>query len=309
MSDVLAALLRQVTARLEAAGVPSPRADAAALAGHVLGLPPGELAAAAVLGRRLEPAELADLETLTARRERRVPLQHLTGTAAFRTLTLAVGPGVFLPRPETELAAQLAIDELRARSSAVAVPLAVDLCTGSGAIALSLAAEVPGLRAYAVEVSETAARYARRNTEGTGLTDRVRVLVGDARRPLPELEPIEGRVDVVTCNPPYIPPDGVPVDPEVRDHDPELALYGGGPDGLALPLELAAHAMVLLAPGGLLVMEHADGQWPALAAALDRQGWTDLADHRDLAGRSRTATARRPGTDHLVGEHGSSHPR
>lgn len=308
-TDALTETLRLVTARLQAAGVPSPRADATALAGHVLGLGAGEVTAAAVLGRTLTREQAAKLDALTGGRARRVPLQHLTGMAAFRTLTLAVGPGVFVPRPETELAAQLAIDELRACSGAVGVPHAVDLCTGSGAIALALAAEVPRLTVDAVELSETAAAYACRNAADTGLADRVRVLVGDARLRLPELAPVEGRVAVVTCNPPYIPPDGVPVDPEVRDHDPELALYGGGPDGLALPLELAARAMVLLAPGGLLVLEHADGQWPALADALGRQGWSGLADHRDLAGRSRAVTARRPGIDRPGGEHGSSDPR
>lgn len=290
----LSAALRAVTARLSTAGVPSPRADAATLAGYVLELPAGELAAAAVLGRRLLPDQREELAELTRRREQRVPLQHLTGTAAFRTLTLAVGPGVFIPRPETELTAQLGIDELRSRSEPPSGRLAVDLGTGSGAIALSLAAEVPTVTAYAVELSEAALAYARANAERNGLAERVRVVAGDARLPLPELAPIEGRVGVVTCNPPYIPPGGVPVDPEVRDHDPALALYGGGPDGLELPLQLAARAMALLVPGGLLVMEHADGQWPALADALDRQGWSDLADHRDLAGRSRVVTARAP---------------
>ncbi len=305
MTDPLSVALRLVTARLEAAGIPSARADATLLAGHVLGLAPGAVAAAAVLGRVLTPEQAAELDELTARRERRVPLQHLTGAAAFRTLTLAVGPGVFVPRPETEQTAQLAIEELAVLAAAGRTPTAVDLCTGSGAIALSLAVEVPGVRVNAVELSEAALVYARRNVERCGLPDRVDLVAGDARLPLPELASIEGRVDVVTCNPPYIPPDGVPVDPEVRDHDPELALYGGGPDGLALPLELAARAMVLLAPGGLLVLEHADGQWPALADGLRRQGWVDLADHADLAGRSRAVTARRPGADR---EHGSSDP-
>lgn len=288
----LSTALREIRGRLTDAGVPSPRADAALLAGHVLGLAPAEVTAAAVLGRRLTPAQARELAALTGSRVRRVPLQHLTGTAAFRTLELAVGPGVFIPRPETELTAHLAIAELRSRAPASA--LAVDLCTGSGAIALALATEVPRLTVYAVEVSEAALAYARANVDHARLADRVHLLGADARTALPELAPIQGRAHVVTCNPPYIPPDGVPVEPEVRDHDPELALYGGGPQGLDLPVALAARAMALLAPGGLLVMEHADGQYPALATVLSGQGWVDLADHRDLADRSRVVTARAP---------------
>ncbi len=286
----LRAALRTVAAELSAAGVPSPRNDAALLAGHVLAMSPGEVAAAAVLGVTLTADQARRLERLAACRAERVPLQHLTGQAGFRGLTLAVGPGVFVPRPETEVTAQLAIEALGGDPSYL-----VDLCTGSGAIAVAVAAERPATRVWAVEVSPEALAYARENLARTGLADRVTLVAGDARQALPDLAPIDGRVDVVTCNPPYIPPDAVPVDPEVRDHDPELALYGGGPDGLDLPVALAARALRLVRPGGLLVMEHADGQWPTLATALAGQGWVELADHADLAGRSRVATARAPG--------------
>ncbi len=288
----LRSALRAVTERLAAAGVSSPQTDATLLAAHVLALSPGELSAAAVLRRQLSRTECAALETLTLGREQRIPVQHLTGSAAFRSLNLAVGPGVFVPRPETEVTAQLAIDFLR--TVGARAPLAVDLCTGSGAIALALATEVATLTVFAVEVSPSALEYARENLARTGLAGRVQLVAGDARTLLTELAPFAASVDVVTCNPPYIPPDGVPIEVEVRDHDPELALYGGGDDGLDLPLALAARALTLLRPGGLLVLEHADGQWPVLARALTQQGWLQLADHGDLAGRSRVATGVAP---------------
>ncbi len=287
--------LRVVAGRLETAGVAAPLADASLLLGHVLCLGFGEVAAAAALGRALTESQAADLEELTRRRVERVPLQHLTGVAGFRTLTLRVGPGVFVPRPESEITAQWAIDLLGRRPRSASAPVVVDLCTGSGAIALAVATEVPEATVYAVEVSPQAREYAADNLARCPAGARVRLIAGDAREALPELAALEGAVDVVICNPPYIPPDGVPVDPEVRDHDPPLALYGGGPDGLELPVALAARARRLLAPDGWLIMEHGDGQWPALSAALAGQGWAELADHPDLAGRSRVLTAREQG--------------
>ena len=277
----LRAAVRAATARLAEAGVPSPEADALALAAHALGVDVGDVRKAMVLGG---PAPAA-YEALVAERASRVPLQHLTGRAGFRRLELAVGPGVFVPRPETELVAGLAIDAARA----LAAPVVVDLCTGSGAIALAVADEVPDARVYAVELGEDAHAWAERNVADTGLG--VDLRHGDATTAFPELE---GAVDVVVSNPPYIPLGMVPLDPEVRDHDPELALYGGSDDGLRTPLAVAARAAVLLKPGGVLVMEHADTQGSSLPAALRRTGaWTDVTDHDDLAGRPRVTTARR----------------
>ncbi|HPK88183.1 MAG TPA: methyltransferase, partial [Dermatophilaceae bacterium] len=165
----------------------------------------------------------------------------------------------------------------------------VDLCTGSGAIAFSLKAERPDLVSRAIEADPLAHAWAVANRDRLGLD--VQVDLGDARTAYPELV---GTVDVVTCNPPYIPDDQVPVDPEVRDHDPALALYGGSADGLALPLAMAARAAQLLRPGGVLVMEHADVQGPAILRALAATGsWRDAADHADLTGRPRVVVARR----------------
>jgi release factor glutamine methyltransferase len=279
-SDLRAAV-RAATSRLADAGVPSPEADAVALAAHLMKVSVGDVRKAMVLGA---PAPAA-YEALVDERAARVPLQHLTGRAGFRRLELSVGPGVFVPRPETEFVAGLAIDA----ALALEAPVVVDLCTGSGAIALAVADEVPTATVYAVELGREAHAWAERNVADTGLA--VDLRLGDATKSFPELD---GTVDVVVANPPYIPVGMVPLDPEVRDHDPELALYGGGEDGLAIPLAVARRAAELLRPGGLLVMEHADSQGVSLPGALRRAGeWTDVADHDDLTGRPRATTARR----------------
>jgi release factor glutamine methyltransferase len=279
-SDLRAAV-RAATSRLADAGVPSPEADAVALAAHLMKVSVGDVRKAMVLGA---PAPAA-YEALVDERAARVPLQHLTGRAGFRRLELSVGPGVFVPRPETEFVAGLAIDA----ALALEAPVVVDLCTGSGAIALAVADEVPTATVYAVELGREAHAWAERNVADTALA--VDLRLGDASESFPELD---GTVDVVVANPPYIPVGMVPLDPEVRDHDPELALYGGSEDGLAIPLAVARRAAELLRPGGLLVMEHADSQGVSLPGALRRAGeWTDVADHDDLTGRPRATTARR----------------
>ncbi|HET8601045.1 MAG TPA: peptide chain release factor N(5)-glutamine methyltransferase [Segeticoccus sp.] len=280
MSDAV----RQAAQLLAEHDVPSPETDAIALAAHVVGCDPAELHRRMVLGDAV-PADWDRFEELVAERARRIPLQHLTGRAGFRRLELAVGPGVFVPRPETELTAELAIAAAHETSRAVVV----DLCTGSGAIALSVKDEVPLAQVYAVELSPEAHAWALQNRERTGLD--VELRLGDAAIAFPELA---GRVDVVVCNPPYIPEGMVPTEPEVRDHDPELALYGGSLDGLAVPLALAARAADLLRDEGALVMEHADVQGTWLPDALERAGvWREVADHKDLTGRPRVVTAHR----------------
>lgn len=284
--------VRAATHVLADAGVASAPVDALVLAAHALGVEVAEARRVLVLGGVAAPAGYA---ALVAERARRVPLQHLTGQAHFRSLTLKVGPGVFVPRPETETLVSLALEALdtlnapegpagRARS---ATPLVVDLCTGSGAIALSLKAERPALQVRAVELDPLAHAWAVANRDRLALD--VELRLGDARTAYPELA---GQVDLVTCNPPYIPTDQVPVDPEVRDHDPELALYGGSADGLAIPLAMADRAADLLRPGGRLFMEHADVQGPALLRALAATGeWACATDHADLTGRPRVVSA------------------
>ncbi|MGA8977668.1 MAG: peptide chain release factor N(5)-glutamine methyltransferase [Pedococcus sp.] len=278
----LRAAVRAAASRLAGAGVPSPENDALTLAAHVLRRPVGEVRTAMVVGA---PApDPAAYQRLVEHRADRVPLQHLTGRAAFRRLELSVGPGVFTPRPETEVVAGLAIEAALASGGA---PVVVDLCTGSGAIALAVADEVSTATVYAVELGEDAHAWAARNVATTGLD--VTLVQGDATSAFPELD---GAVDVVVSNPPYIPVGMVPLDPEVRDHDPALALYGGSEDGLAIPLAVAARAAVLLRAGGVLVMEHADSQGVALPAALERTGrWVEVRDEVDLTGRPRATVA------------------
>jgi release factor glutamine methyltransferase len=277
--DDLRAAVRAATERLAEAGIPSPEADAVVLAAHAMKVSVGEVHKAMVLGG-LVPAAY---QGLVEERAARVPLQHLTGSAGFRRLELSVGPGVFVPRPETELVAGLAVEAALALES----PVVVDLCTGSGAIALAIADEVPTATVYAVELGREAHAWAERNVADTGLA--VELRLGDATDAFPELD---GMVDLVVSNPPYIPVGMVPLEPEVRDHDPELALYGGSADGLAIPLAVAGRAAGLLRPGGLLVMEHADSQGVSLPTALRRTGeWRDVADHDDLTGRPRATTA------------------
>lgn len=272
--------------RLTAAGCTSARADAVALAAHVLGLHAGELVAVELRGGSIGAQAADRLERLVDERARRVPLQHLTGTAGFRGLELFVGPGVFVPRPETELVTGAAVE---AALAAGPRPLVVDLCTGSGAIAAAVAHEVPGALVHAVEIDPQAHAWAARNLAGSG----VRLHLADATDAAAEPAGMDRRVDVVVSNPPYVPDGMEPIDPEVADHDPAVALYGG-PDGLGLPRRVAARAAVLLRPGGTFVMEHAHGQQPRLVRALAGAGWADVAGHADLAGRERFVVATAP---------------
>ncbi|MBB0247134.1 peptide chain release factor N(5)-glutamine methyltransferase [Streptomyces alkaliphilus] len=283
--SVLLAEVARATQRLADAGVPSPRHDAEELAAFVHETDRARLHLVA------DPDFDARYWEAIARREAREPLQHITGRAWFRYLELRVGPGVFVPRPETESVVGWAIDAVRAMD--VAEPLVVDLCTGSGAIALALAQEVPRARVHAVELDERAVGWARRNIASIPEGTRVTLHHGNALTALPELN---GRVDLVISNPPYIPlTEWEHVAPEARDHDPQLALFSGE-DGLDTirGLERAAHR--LLRPGGVVVVEHADsqgGQVPWLFP--EDRGWADAADHPDLNNRPRFATARRVG--------------
>jgi release factor glutamine methyltransferase len=275
-------LLREVgraTVRLAEAGVPSPRNDAEELAAAIHGVERAQL-------HTVHDADFdARFWAAVARREAREPLQHITGKAYFRYLELEVGPGVFVPRPETEAVAGWAIDMLHARS--LEQPLVVDLCTGSGAIALAVADEVPHAVVHAVELDERAFGWALRNAEGST----VRLHQGDMAAALPELD---GTVDLVISNPPYIPLEAwESVAVEVRDHDPALALWSGE-DGLDAIRAVEQTAWRLLKPGGFVVVEHADVQGELAPAVFkERPGWTEIADHDDLAGRARFVTARK----------------
>ncbi len=281
----IASLLRAASTRLAAAGVPDPLVDAELLLGHVRGLGRGEVQAATVRGDTLTGDEAERFETALARREAREPLQHITGVAPFRHLTLAVGPGVFVPRPETEGVVQHAIDALL--HAPEAEPIGVDLGTGSGAIALAMATEVPHARVFAAELSPDAYAWARRNTAGAA---NLTLVLADMADAFPELD---GLASVVVSNPPYVPDDAIPRDPEVRLHDPAMALYGGA-DGLDLVRTLSHSALRLLRPGGLLVIEHGELQGADIRRLLEDDGWRATATHRDLTLRDRSTTALRP---------------
>ncbi len=245
--------------RLSSVGVPSPNVDASMIVAHVLDVPRSRL----MLQDLVDDAQRVQIETLLSQRLSRVPLQHILGVAHFRYLELKVGPGVFIPRPETELLAEAAIRALRESSSKVAV----DLCTGSGAVALAMATEVPESTVYAVELDPTAAMWAQSNVAAHAdvlaqVGSRVEVIVDDAAlvsEPGHELSHLVRQASVVAANPPYIPEGMIPREVEVRDHDPAMALYSGA-DGLTVTRRVVLTAGLLLREGGLLVIEHADIQ-------------------------------------------------
>jgi release factor glutamine methyltransferase len=275
------------TEQLAAAGVDSPQHDARALAVHVLGLAkPSDLLLADVL----DAEQAAAYATLVGRRADRVPLQHLTGSVGFRYIELEVGPGVFVPRPETESVVQWAVDAVKAHGWTA--PLCVDLCTGSGTIAFALANELPGATVHAVERDEAALAWTRRNAANRVKAGdpEVTLHLGSAEDALPGLD---GTLDLVISNPPYVATTESHIpDPEVLDHDPGIALWAGE-DGLDVIRLVEQAARRLLKPGGLIVVEHSDRQGstaPALFAAAG--GWSEVEDHRDYAGRDRYVTAR-----------------
>lgn len=287
-------LLAAATAQLAEAGVASPGHDARALLAHAAGLDVSRLALLDDVddSQRQAYAELID------ERARRVPLQHLTGRAGFRYLDLAVGPGVFVPRPETE---QLVAWGL-ARIADAERPVVVDLCAGSGAVALAVAQEHPGAQVFAVEREELALAWARRNaTDRIAAGDApVTVLRGDALDPQ-LLAELAGTVDLLLANPPYVPVGSV-VEREVAEHDPPAALWGGS-DGLQVVRAVVQRAATLLRTGSWCGIEHADVQGNAVPAVFARAGgWTEVADHPDLAGRPRFTGGRWSGRDSRTGD-------
>ena len=288
MSLPVSVLLRDVVAhaaaRFAEAGIDSAQVDAELLAAYVLKLNRGQLQSAMIADQTLSEGDAEELTNLYGRRIKREPLQHITGKAYFRNLELEVGRGVFIPRPETEFVAQLAIDALR--GTAGVQPIAIDLGTGSGAIALAMATEVPHAKIFAVEKSDLAMPFTRKNFENYA-AENAQVIHGDLTDAFTELD---GLVAVVASNPPYIPLQAIPRDIEVRDFDPQLALYGGE-DGMAVMHGVSATAMRLLHPGGFLVVEHADSQGAQVSQLLLADGWRQVRSHKDLTGRDRAVTA------------------
>jgi release factor glutamine methyltransferase len=280
-APTVAGAARVVEAALAAAGCVSARAEARWLLEEALG------AGAGTLPRRarspLDPDAAERLAGMTARRAAGEPLQYVIGWAPFGRLRLAVGPGVFVPRPETEGLADRAAAHLRAAGAA---PVAVDLCTGSGAIACYLADAVPGARVLATELHEPSLAWARRNAAADG----VEVLGGDLDERLPAR--LEGTVAVLTANVPYVPTGAMPLLPgDVREHEPEIAL-DGGPDGLDVLRRVVELAPRWLAAGGWILCEVGDDQGDAAAALLAGAGFGDVAVRQDLVGRDRVVEGR-----------------
>jgi release factor glutamine methyltransferase len=292
-------LVADATNRLTHAGIASPSADAAELLAHVLGTTRGRL----LLQDEVTPEQKSTFERLLTKRLGRTPLQHLTGVAGFRYLWIQIGPGAFVPRPETEVLTEMAIREVRSIGAAgVERPIIVDLCSGSGAIAVSIATECTDVDVHAVELSSDALEWTHRNAaaHAESMADRgsrLTVHQGDVTSP-EALAFLQGQVHVVVTNPPYIPEAATPIDPEVALHDPRMALYGGH-DGLDVVRGLLPLAQALLVPGGYLAIEHADAQGEAAGSSgvpgllRSRPGWSEVADHDDLNGRPRVTTARK----------------
>ncbi len=280
---LLSDLLARGTELLTSAGVESAEVDAQLLAAHVLGFSRGELQAKSITNFEID--DVGEIEALFQKRSERIPLQHLTGVAYFRNLALTVAPGVFIPRPETEVVTEFAVQALRAVPGE---PIAVDLCTGSGAIAISLATEAPNSLVYAWELNPDSEQPLRENIAVNG--GRVNLVMGDIAEEHPLFQELAGRVDVVVSNPPYIPTGAVPVDVEVQLHEPELALYGGA-DGMDIMKVVSKRALQLLKPGGFLVVEHADSQAKIVADLFEADGWRQIRSHRDLNARDRATTA------------------
>lgn len=276
-----------VTNRLEEAGIENAGIDAELLIAHVLHVSRGDVRLAHLRGDEVDDEKAEEILALSAERAERVPLQHLTGRAPFRHLDLHVGKGVFVPRPETETLAQIAINYLAV--AAEPEPIAVDLGSGSGAIALAMATEAPRSRVFAVERSDDAVVWTKKNVAEFG-GDNISVIHGSFHDDLPELE---GKVAVVATNPPYIPEGAIPRDPEVRLHDPYQALYSGQ-DGLDDIRILSKVGLKLARAGGLIAIEHGELQGSDVRDILRTAGWTSAATHPDLTQRDRVTTAIAP---------------
>lgn len=286
---LVAEALASLRDRLAAAGVPSPEADAGILLGSLLGLSRGELLAHAHQGRDLSAEVSAALEPLVQRREAREPLQHIVGRAPFMNFEVEVGPGVFIPRPETESLAERALSIAQSFGVDERGLSIVDLCSGSGVLAISLARAVPWASVVAVEVSPEACDYLERNVSrlAPSVTVKCSSVVDFAATQA------ESSLDMIVANPPYIPDSEVPNDPEVFAHDPHLALFGGT-DGLDVVREIVEFALRALRPGGVIMMEHSNLQGDAIAELLAESGFRTIHTEQDLLGRDRFTHAVAP---------------
>jgi release factor glutamine methyltransferase len=279
--------ITQAIETLRIAGVRSPQADAEHLAAYLLGVERTRLA----LTPLVAPSMLAEFQAMVERRALRIPLQHLIGTAAMGDVDLEVGPGVFIPRPETELLFAYALGRLEILPHDH-TPIVVDLCTGSGALALAIAQARPDAEVHAVELDPAASKWARRNADlRIAAGDTPIIVHADDATDKNLLTELNGKVDLIVSNPPYI-PDGTDLDPEVADHDPHLALFGG-PDGLDVIRAMIPTITRLLRQGGSVAIEHDDTNGTELAALLSKADYTEIIEHPDLSGKPRFVVATR----------------
>lgn len=283
-------VIRDAAVQLREAGIETPEHDAKLLLAEAAGVELRDVDKALLMGEELGTAEqLARFQSMLARRAKREPLQYITGHAPFRYLDLKVGLGVFIPRPETETVVQAGLDWLTEHG--MIHPRVVDLCAGSGAIGLSVVSEVPGSQVWAVELSPNTAEWTNKNLAETAkrypsIASNYQLEIADATS-LATLAQLDGTIDIVITNPPYVPESDVPEQPEVRVWDPELALYGGSMDGTLIPERIIERAYRLLKPGGALVMEHDVTQGDRLVAYAKAVGFTTASTGRDWTGRDR----------------------
>lgn len=276
----LSQLVANSTHTLSTAGIASAQREAELLASHVLDISLSDLFAKSLSDYQVTSEQLMKITELVNTRARRIPLQHLLGKWWFRAYELKVGPGVFSPRPETEQVVDIALKLI----SNLNLPVVVDVGTGSGAIAISIAVEHPGSKVFAIETSAAAIRYAQENIEL--LAPGVNLIHADFEEALPKID----NLDLLVSNPPYIPLEAIPRDPEVRNHDPEIALYSGE-DGLDAIRLLARLGLSVVKPGGFILLEHADSQSSQVIDLLLSEGWKDAVAHKDLTGRDRAVSA------------------
>ncbi len=271
-------------------GVPAPAWDAELLLRHVLGWDRASLLASP--GAPIAEAPEHEFRSLVARRAERVPLQHLTGLQAFWKHEFRVTRDVLIPRPETELLVETALELLRETER----PVIVDVGTGSGCIALSLAAERPDAKLHATDISPAALEVARENAGRLGLEGRVDFQLGQLLEPVAGLEG-----SLVVSNPPYVDPaERATLEPEVREHEPELALFPPG-EALSIYRRLVPSAHAWLRPGGFLAVEIAPSLAGAVTELLAAAGFEDVLLANDLAGRARLVRGRRPLATPTVG--------
>ncbi|MBB3036161.1 peptide chain release factor N(5)-glutamine methyltransferase [Hoyosella altamirensis] len=283
----LRASLRDAIQVLNDAAVPSPAADAELIAAHVLGVERTRLG----LTPFFSDGQAEDFDNLIARRARREPLQYITGVAAMGEIDLAVGPGVFIPRPETELLLGWALASLEACGAHP--PRVIDLCSGTGALALAIAHARPDADVHAIEIDPVALEWLQRNRQ-------LREAAGDSAITVYEgdvtdsslLKEYTGGIDVIVANPPYV-PSAASVTAEVADFEPPVAVFAG-PDGLDVIRPMVANVARLLRSGGAVGIEHDDSNGAGVRAILEGHGgFSDVVEHPDLAGKPRFVTAMR----------------